>query len=187
MTSSRPTWRSVCFREESTAWGANGFDGMSVQNNVPSTPPGGITGRGFLPGQSGNPGGRPTGLARRAREAVHDGADLVDFMAAVLKGDTKTLGVKVVPLRDRLQAAAWFGDRGWGKVATVIEPPDAPAGSLSPEMATELREMPPELKDGIRQWLQQRRDEWLAREREAAERRMLEFMPTDGPNGNGAQ
>ena len=34
------------------------------KNNAPTTPakrPGGVTGKGFLPGQSGNPGGRPKG------------------------------------------------------------------------------------------------------------------------------
>src|SRR5690348_17011742 len=50
---------------------------------------------------------------------------------------------------------------------------------------TALREMPPELKDGIRRWLQERREEYLGREREAAERRMLAFMPPVGPEGNG--
>jgi hypothetical protein len=40
-----------------------------VQNNGGT---GGITGKGFMPGRSGNPGGRPKGLARATRELVGD-------------------------------------------------------------------------------------------------------------------
>jgi hypothetical protein len=36
-------------------------------------------------------------------------------MTAVLKGDAKCLGVRTVPLRDRMQAAAWLADRAFGK------------------------------------------------------------------------
>ena len=46
------------------------------------TTPGGITGRGFLPGQSGNPGGRRRGLARMTREKLgHEGEAIVDLPA----------------------------------------------------------------------------------------------------------
>ena len=40
----------------------------SVENNGGST--GGITGRGFQPGRSGNPGGRPQSLAKATRALV---------------------------------------------------------------------------------------------------------------------
>jgi hypothetical protein len=39
-----------------------------VQDTARTTREGGVTGRGFMPGQSGNPGGRPKGLGRRVRE-----------------------------------------------------------------------------------------------------------------------
>jgi hypothetical protein len=46
------------------------LDRMSAVENPPETTrPGGITGAGFKPGQSGNPGGRPKGLARTVRDA----------------------------------------------------------------------------------------------------------------------
>jgi hypothetical protein len=66
---------------------------MAVESNAGTTPrPGGATGEGFVPGQSGNPGGRPRGLARMVHEAVSDGADVVALMTAVLKGDRKGPG-----------------------------------------------------------------------------------------------
>ena len=43
-----------------------------VENNVETTRHGGVTGAGFTPGMSGNPGGCPKGLARRVRELVGD-------------------------------------------------------------------------------------------------------------------
>jgi hypothetical protein len=36
---------------------------------------GGVTGRGFTPGVSVSPGGRPKGLARRVRELVGDNGE----------------------------------------------------------------------------------------------------------------
>jgi Family of unknown function (DUF5681) len=46
-----------------------------VQNNGGTT--GGITRKGFMPGQSGNPGGRPKSLAKATRELVgEDGMKL---------------------------------------------------------------------------------------------------------------
>ena len=39
-----------------------------AENNHETTRPGGITGNGFKPGQSGNPGGRPKGLAKTVRD-----------------------------------------------------------------------------------------------------------------------
>ena len=158
---------------------------MGAEYNGTPTRPGGVTGRGFLPGQSGNPGGRPRGLAAAARAVVgDDGRELVAFFAAILRGDGKALGVRQVALTARMDAARWLADRAFGRAPIVIEPPDEPAGAFTQEQTAALREMPPELRDGIRQWFRERREEYLAREREAAERRMLSFMPV-GPDGNG--
>jgi hypothetical protein len=80
-----------------------------VQNNGGTTR--GITGRGFLPGRSGNPGGRPKGLAKATRALVgEDGMPLVDLW--LIASD---------PMRrdaDRLEAGRLFADRGWGKPAS---------------------------------------------------------------------
>lgn len=82
-----------------------------VESNAPST--GGITGNGFKPGKSGNPGGRPKGLARLAREATGgDGRLLVEFYVRVYQDeDEKT--------ETRLKAAEWLADRGFGKAVDV--------------------------------------------------------------------
>jgi hypothetical protein len=81
----------------------------SVQNNGNTT--GGVTGKGFRPGQSGNPGGRPKGLAKAIRELVgEDGMALVELW----------LQIAMDPLRrdaDRLRASELLADRGWGKAA----------------------------------------------------------------------
>jgi hypothetical protein len=81
----------------------------SAQNNRTTT--GGVTGKGFRPGQSGNPGGRPKGLAKATRELVgEDGMPLVELW----------LSIAMDPLRrdaDRLRASELLADRGWGKAA----------------------------------------------------------------------
>lgn len=68
----------------------------------------------FKPGQTGNPGGRPKGLAELVRRETKDGAELVRFMLGVLRGRKQ-------PLRYRLEAAAWLADRGFGKALQQME------------------------------------------------------------------
>jgi hypothetical protein len=64
---------------------------------------GGITGKGWLPGQSGNPGGRPKGIAARAREHTDKAIEvLVDGM----NSDDE---------RVQIAAAKEILDRGYGK------------------------------------------------------------------------
>jgi hypothetical protein len=61
-------------------------DIIRVESNTPTT--GGVTGRGFLPGVSGNPGGKPRDpFARLIRERTKDGLELVEFALAVLRDD----------------------------------------------------------------------------------------------------
>lgn len=96
---------------------------------------GGITGKGFMPGQSGNPAGPAKGLVAVAKALTHDGEDLSRFMWRVYKGmklgekeitklypkpdGTKAevvVKVKVYPTVDqRMEAAIWLAERGWGK------------------------------------------------------------------------
>jgi len=86
--------------------------------------------RGHKPSNNGK-GGRPIGLAVRCRAAVADGADLVQFYVDVFRGlvdaempqeDGTTERVKVpAKLEQRMEAAAWLADRGWGKAKQQIE------------------------------------------------------------------
>lgn len=76
----------------------------------------------LLPGSSGNPGGRPKGLAAKVRAETRDGDELVEFHLAVLRGEIDTTvianGVPTeipAPLKERLTAAAWLAERGFGK------------------------------------------------------------------------
>jgi hypothetical protein len=47
-----------------------------------------------------------------------------------MRGDRKTLGERrPIGLRERMEAAKFLVDRGWGKAVTVVELPDQPAGS----------------------------------------------------------
>jgi len=78
--------------------------------------------RPFQPGQSGNPGGRPKGthaLATLILEETHDGEKLVRFFMDVFTGQ-KVLG-RTPRLSDRIRAAEWLADRGWGKAPQTID------------------------------------------------------------------
>lgn len=67
----------------------------------------------FLPGISGNPGGRPVGLAGMIREATSEGSELVEFMLGVFRGEHGE------DLRMRADAATWLTDRGFGKPTQI--------------------------------------------------------------------
>ena len=54
---------------------------ISPQNNLPQNR--GETGQ-FLPGHSGNPGGRPLGFHNYIQERTADGSQLTDFILSVL-------------------------------------------------------------------------------------------------------
>lgn len=70
---------------------------------------GGVTGRGFVPGRSGNPSGRPKGLARRVRELVgDDGQAIAAFMCDVMHDERARMA-------DRIEAGRWLADRGFGR------------------------------------------------------------------------
>lgn len=86
-----------------------------VESRSATTRNGGVTGKGFTPGVSGNPGGRPKGLSRRVRELVgEDGEAIARYMLSVMKDERARNA-------DRIEAAKWLADRGFGKAPLVID------------------------------------------------------------------
>ena len=67
-----------------------------------------------MPGVSGNPGGRPRGLSRRVRELVgDDGHEIAEYMFSVMT-DQRARNA------DRIDAAKWLADRGFGKAPLIV-------------------------------------------------------------------
>lgn len=64
-------------------------------------------------GQSGNPGGRPKGLSRYIREQTREGEELAEFVLSIFR--TSKSG------RERMEAASWLADRGFGKPRQGVE------------------------------------------------------------------
>ncbi len=77
-----------------------------VANNGRTT--GGVTGKGFLPGQSGNPSGRTKGFGAYIREKTKDGKLQVDDALAVLENPKATDAANA-------EARTFLGAYGFGK------------------------------------------------------------------------
>jgi hypothetical protein len=90
----------------------------NAEHTVPAT-----VGRPWPAGVSGNPGGRPPGLAKLAREVTFDGVDIVAFFTLVSHGE-KPQGwpdaEKLTP-EHMIRANEWLADRGLGKATQIID------------------------------------------------------------------
>jgi Family of unknown function (DUF5681) len=86
-----------------------------VESNRKTTRRGGITGAGFKPGISGNPGGRPKGLARRVRELVgENGEAITEYTLSVMNDERAQTA-------DRLEAAKLLADRGFDRAVQALD------------------------------------------------------------------
>ena len=100
-------------------------------------------GRPFAAGVSGNPGGRPPGLARLVREATGDGVDIIAFFTLVSRG-VKPEGwpdAEKLTADHMIRANEWLADRGFGKAPLiVVNDPDASDEYVRTLTLEELRE-----------------------------------------------
>jgi hypothetical protein len=90
-----------------------------------STQRGGVSARGFLPGRSGTPGGRPkrvTKLIQTIQQQTRDGKELVDFMLLTFRSG---------PMRYRMEAAHWPTERGFGEAPQTVEHMGEDGGPVS--------------------------------------------------------
>ena len=71
----------------------------------------------FVKGVTGNPGGRPKGLASYIREKTRDGDDLVDKVLQILR-HPRGKGVPAQKLQ--LECIQWLADRGFGKAVLGV-------------------------------------------------------------------
>ncbi len=115
-----------------------------VGNNGETTQLGGVSGAGFLPGQSGNPSGRPKGIASTVRKACGgDPETLIQTLLAIARGES-TNG-KPVRAADQIRASELVLAYGWGKPAAFVSIEGADPLELD-EVAAEIRQIADELR-----------------------------------------
>jgi len=113
----------------------NSYNAHMTQNTENSMETTRVVGKPFPKGVSGNPGGRPRGLAAYVRDSTDGGEEIVEIMVSVMRGDV--IGGQVPRIRDRMDAATWLADRAFGKPVASVE-----AITRSVNVDIELRELP---------------------------------------------
>ena len=115
-----------------------------VSNNGETTQRGGVTGRGFMPGQSGNPSGRPKGIASAVRRAYGgDPDELVQGLREIARGEGA--GGKPARAADQIRASELLLAYGWGKPAAFAPIEGADPLSMA-EVEAEIRRIAEELR-----------------------------------------
>ena len=113
----------------------NSYNAHMTQNTENSMETTKVVGRPFPKGVSGNPGGRPRGLAAYVRENTDGGAEIVELMVSVMRGDV--IGGQVPRIRDRIDAATWLADRAFGKAVAQVETKSLSVDMSLNEISTE--------------------------------------------------
>ncbi len=91
-------------------------DNVQEQHENNGKLPGGITGRGFKPGRSGNPGGRPKGktLTWHLRRLLDTDSNIEDLAKAIIAkaktGDAKMVGLILERIDGAPNRCAYSGD-----------------------------------------------------------------------------
>lgn len=75
----------------------------------------------WKPGQTGNPGGRPKGLAGYIRDQTMDGRELADFLISVMRGEFPPLSFRG---SERLKACEMLLNRGFGQQPLIEGDPN---------------------------------------------------------------
>ena len=81
----------------------------------------------FKKGTSGNPGGRPQGLAFFIRENTKDGKELAEIMLQIARDPNH---------RERVKTIEWLADRGFGRSVTTLEISGKDGGPIQVEHAS---------------------------------------------------
>lgn len=85
---------------------------------------GGVTGKGFLPGQSGNPEGKqaPPGIKKWIEDHTNGLKEMLELYIKVMRGEKLDKKDKWIPgPKDRLEAATLLLDRAIGKPKQTVE------------------------------------------------------------------